>query len=264
MAAAAIALPAAAASEGTQPSIEAENRPGGGGYGEEHVWRNGTQTIEPGSGVTISNPTAVPHGVEWVSGPATPACNGVPSEGSTKWSGSCSFSQPGTYVFYCTVHGPSMKGTITVNAPSTPPPSTPAAGPTPVSTAPVSGAPETGSGGSPPAAVAGALALAGTQHGGAVRGSLAVSQAGAGGRLEVRLQASSAALARSGRRHLVQVGRLLRASVGAGAVAFSVPLDARARRALKVHRRLVLSVTLVLTPAHAAAATLHRTVTLRP
>jgi plastocyanin len=264
MAAAVVALPAAAASEGVQPSIEAENRPGGGGYAEEHAWRNGTQTIQAGSGVSISNSTAVAHGVQWVSGPAAPACSGVPSEGSTKWSGSCTFSQPGTYVFYCTVHGAAMKGTITVTAPpSTAPPTTPPT--TPASTAPVSTTPEAASGGSPLAGGAsGALKVATLQRGTAVRGSLALSQAAAGGRLEVRLQASSAALARAGRAHLVQVGRLLRSPLAAGTVSFRVPLDARARRALKARHRLAVTMTLVLTPAQGAAVTLRRAVTLRP
>jgi plastocyanin len=261
MAGAVVALPAVAASEGAQPVIEAENRGGVGGYGEEHAWRNGTQTIQAGGAVTISNPTEVAHGVQWVSGPGAPACSGVANAGATKWSGSCTFSQAGTYVFYCTVHGAAMKGTITVNAtPGAPPPSPP---PPPSAMTPVSTSPATPSAGSSPLAgpASSALQLAGVQHSSAVRGKLALSQAAAGGRLEVRLQASSAALARHS--HQVQVGRLLRTQLAAGTASFRVPLDARAKRALKARRRLALSVTLVVTPPTGAAVTLHRAVTLR-
>jgi hypothetical protein len=62
-----------------------------------------------------------PHGVEWKSGPNTPSCTSEvpvgtsPAASGTNWSGSCTFTQPGTYVFWCTVHGSSMSETVTVS-----------------------------------------------------------------------------------------------------------------------------------------------------
>jgi hypothetical protein len=94
-----------------------------------------------------------------------------------------------------------------------------------------------------------------------VHGSVTVPPAAAGAHLEVRLQAPTAGLARAG--HVLTVGRLVRSSVPAGTVSFRVPLDARAKRALRVRRHLALGVTVVLTPPHRAPTTLHRAVTLR-
>jgi hypothetical protein len=61
----------------------------------------------------------------------------------------------------------------------------------------------------------------------------------------------------------VQVGRVLRAQLAAGKVTFDVPLDTRARHALRIHGRLGLSVRIVLSPAHGAPATLTRSVLVR-
>jgi hypothetical protein len=103
--------------------VEAINE--GGVYGETHRWSNVPQTINAGEKVTFSNPGEVPHGVEWRSA-VKPACEEgagkVPvgttfSASGTKWSGKCTFSQAGSYLFYCTVHGAAMSGTITVNNP---------------------------------------------------------------------------------------------------------------------------------------------------
>ncbi len=114
-----VVLPAMAAE--TSQMIEAINKPGGGFYGEEtHAWSPSTATVSAGGVVTLSNHTAIEHGVHWVGGPETPACsNGVPvgTTSATKganWSGTCTLTKPGTYTFYCTVHGPEMTGTITV------------------------------------------------------------------------------------------------------------------------------------------------------
>jgi plastocyanin len=111
-----LVLPAVASSE-TGPTIEAENKPGG-----SHAWSPTQASVSAGGAVTISNPTAVNHGVEWKAGPTTPNCSaGVPvgtspSASGTKWSGTCVFAQPGTYIFYCTVHGQEMTATVTVSA----------------------------------------------------------------------------------------------------------------------------------------------------
>ena len=118
--AAVVVLPAVASSEAS-PTISAVNYPGGGYYQESHAWSPAAATIAAGGTVALKNEGNVLHGVRWVNGPATPACTGgvpvgtTPGASGTKWSGSCTFATPGTYTFYCTVHGAEMTGTITVN-----------------------------------------------------------------------------------------------------------------------------------------------------
>jgi plastocyanin len=261
-------LPAVAVSE-TTPTIEAVNT--GGVYGAHHEWSPSAVPVSEGGAVTISNPTGVPHGVEWVGGPATPSCTGNipigkgPSVSGGNWSGTCTFSKAGTYTFYCTVHGPEMTGTITVNPngtiTTTPPPGGGGSGPPPSTNPGSSSPPVTGTSGSPPAGTAlTAVSVAPRQHGKSVHGSLVVSQAGAGGRLEVTLQARGASLANLRRPPQVRVGRLVRASLHAGTVSFTVPLSAKARHALAIHRRLAVTVTIVLAPPHGSAVTATRSV----
>jgi len=110
----------------------------------------------------------------------------------------------------------------------------------------------------------GGPSLRSSQHGSSVHGSIEVSAAGAGGRLEVILLASGASLARAQHRPAaVRVGRFGRSSVRAGAVSFAVPLVSRARSALHRHRRLALTVRIVLTtPASGASVTVTRSVVL--
>jgi plastocyanin len=111
-------LPSIASSEPLP--VEAVNE--GGIYGETHRWSNVPQTVIAGEKVTFSNPTEVPHGVEWRStlkasceeGAGKVPVGTTPAASGTKWSGKCTFSQAGTYTFYCTVHGAAMSGTITV------------------------------------------------------------------------------------------------------------------------------------------------------
>lgn len=108
----------------TEPTIEAA-----GSYGSFY-WNPSTATVAESGSVMLKNSSSVAHGIVWHSLPAgasPPTCGaGVPvyssvgGVGQTNWSGSCSFSHAGSYVFYCSVHGPSMAGTITVKAPSTP------------------------------------------------------------------------------------------------------------------------------------------------
>jgi plastocyanin len=237
-------LPAVAASE-TSPVIEAVNKPGGGLYGEEtHAWSPTTATVSAGGAVTLSNHTAIEHGVHWVGGPEAPACSGIPvgTTSATKganWSGTCTFTQPGTYTFYCTVHGPEMTGTITVNSNGTTTTTT-TTPTTTITTPPVEPRP-----GSP---LVGGPSLRSSQRGGSVKGTLDVSQAGAAGRLEIDVFAKSASLAKARHATPVRVGRLVRSSLSVGKLSFSVKLNARARRALKGHRRLALTVKITLTP----------------
>jgi plastocyanin len=456
-------LPAFASSE-TSPTVEAVNV---GLY--SHYWSPSHVSVTAGGLVTLRNPTTVAHGVEWVGGPAKPGCSGevpvgmTPAASGTKWSGTCTFSEAGTYTFYCTVHGPEMTGTVTVTVPGAPTVSTGEAsgvseiegtlkgtvnpqgkpttyyfnygtsasygqetteqsagegsagqpvsatvsslspgttyhfqlvaknasgttlgadktfttpGPPILTTALATAVGETeatlkgtvnpdgqptkylfewGTSGSygqstaelpagedhaghaesatlsglsagtvyhfrlvaknasgpgagedrafrtaspppPPTTTTtatsptatqfsttpastltstapskllsgspliGGPSLRSSQHGSTVRGSLEISQSGAAGRLEVDLLAKNASLARAGHSKPVRVGRLVRASVSAGRVSFSVKLDARARRALMRHHRLALTVKITLTPLQGEPVTVTRSVVLR-
>jgi plastocyanin len=274
--AAAVVLPAVAGSE-TGPTVEAVNS--NGVYGEQHhSWMPSQVTVTSGGVVTIQNSSAtVPHGVEWVGGAPTPSCNGVPGASSgqprsgTSWSGTCTFSQPGTYTFYCTVHGAEMTGTVTVNANGTITMTT-STGTSETGSAPAGVSPQAPAAPGPQlqassplaGAASEALKLAARQRGAAVRGAIAISQAGAGGRLEVDLLASSASLASAGRVAQVRVGKLVRAHLAAGKTTFAVPLTARGRRALHRHGRLRLSVKVVVTPPSGSATTIIRRVAIRP
>jgi plastocyanin len=259
-------LPAIASSE-TAPTIEAVNEPGSGLYAEEHHHWSPTQaTVGAGGEVTLKNATTVPHGVRWVGGPATPTCSsGVPvgteaSSSGANWSGTCKFTQAGTYTFYCTVHGAEMTSTITVSASGpSPTPTTPTTpGGTTITTTPTT--PETTLGSPLAGNASEAIKLVSSQHGKSVHGAIDVSSAGAGGRLEVDLLAKSASLAKA--KHSVQlsVGRLVRRSLRAGAVSFTVALNAKARHALSTHHRLALTVKIMLTPPHGATVTIKRSV----
>jgi plastocyanin len=254
-------LPAIASSE-TSPTVEAVNTPGNVYAEETHSWSPPQTTVMAGGVVTFSNHTEVKHGVHWINPPATPACDsGVPvgtteTASGTKWSGTCTFTQPGTYTYYCTVHGSAMAGTITVTAGGTTTP-TPTTTTTTGTTTPT---PET-----PPASpLVGGSSLRSSQHGTTVHGSLDISQAGSGGRLEVDLFARSASLAKATHATRVRVGRFVRSSVPTGRQSFAVTLDAKAKRALKRHRRLALTVKITLVPLHGETTTLTRAVVVHP
>jgi plastocyanin len=267
--AAAVVLPAVASSEAA-PRIKAVDESGAYEY---HRWEPPAFTVAVGGVVSFSNPSeAVKHGVEWKSPPATPTCSGVPvgpAVSGTRWSGTCTFSQPGKYEFWCTVHGSSMSGTITVNAGGTtttsayPPPTT--TGSTTAPAYPSSG-PEGSSPSSAKSPLAGsastAVKLPSSEHGSSVRGSVAISQAGAGGSLEVDLLAKSASLASGGHGTRVRVGKLVLSRLRAGKVTFSVPLNRRARGALRRHRQLALSARIVVQPMTASAVTVTRSLML--
>jgi hypothetical protein len=98
-----------------------------------------------------------------------------------------------------------------------------------------------------------------------VSGSVEVSKSGAGGRLEIDLIANSASLAtvRHKKSTSTVVGRLVRTSLNAGKVSFSISLNAKAKSALRHHHKLALTVKIVLTPKHGAAMTLTRSVVVR-
>lgn len=265
-----VILPAVASSE-TAGTIEAFNE--GGIYGVKHVWKPPTATVVAGGGLNFANPTAVAHGVEWRSGPTTPSCSaGVPvgnspASSGTKWNGTCTFAQPGVYELWCTVHHQEMSAVITVNANGTT---------TTTSTPPTTGTSPGGSGGGPQGSsgaggaasplagsASSAVKLASAQRGASVRGSVNVSAAGAGGQLTVVVFAKSAGLATAGHAARVRVGRLVLSHLRSGQVTFSVPLNGRARAALRRHHRLVLTVRLQIQAAGGSRLTIARGVTLR-
>jgi plastocyanin len=266
-----VVLPAVASSEAT-PTIEAVKESGlYGGF----RWKPPTATISAGGEVTFSNPSSeTNHGVQWLTVPATPSCEPkvpvgtTPAASNKAWSGKCTFSQPGTYTFRCTVHE-EMKGTITVNATGT----TTSTGPTgttgTTNTQPTSSttnpSPSNLQSGSPLAGSASsAIKLRSSQHGRTVRGSVDVSQAGVGGRLEVDLLAKSASLARTGHGTQVRVGTLVRSGLKAGKLAFSVPVNSRARRALRRHGRLPLTAKVLVSAPTGVTLSIARSVLIRP
>jgi plastocyanin len=262
--AAVVVLPAVASSEAGP--ISAVNS---GGY---YAWSPANVEVGSGGSVTFQNVSStVQHGLVWESDPATPSCPGVPiGRGETNWKGTCVFSQPGTYKFYCPVHPTEMTGTITVNANGTTTGTTPGgpAGTTPTGTATAPGAQEPGGSGGPSGSplagsASSAIRLARLQRGGAVRGAIAVSEAGSGGHLEVDLLARRASLAGAPHAPLASAGRLVRSSLRPGVVSFKVPLNARATRALRAHHRLALSVRIVIRPLHGSPVTVTRAVLLR-
>ncbi len=85
-----------------------------------YAWTPTTAEVAPGGTVEFKNMTGIPHLVAFQSPPAVPSCPGVPATASGNWSGTCTFTQAGTYNFYCTVHPSLMTGTITVSGPAAP------------------------------------------------------------------------------------------------------------------------------------------------
>jgi plastocyanin len=241
----AAALASAAASAAENPAIEAGTVSGG------FVWKPSSATVGAGGAVTFRNASSVvPHGVRWTGGPETPSCSGVPVEQEkTSWSGDCTFAQPGSYTFVCTVHPTEMKGTVTVTSGEVPPGPPPPPAPPPES--PLQGG------------QANALKISKHQRGRAVRGTIALSQAGAGGRLEVSLFASQAVLSGTAAPPVSRVGRIVRSPLTPGTVAFSVPLKRKARRALAGRGKLSLAVQVVVAAPGQTALTLNRRMVIR-
>jgi plastocyanin len=243
---------------------------------ESIMWSPAQVTVASGSAVSFQNSSSlVAHGVVWETGnPETPACTGVPiDEGQTNWKGSCTFAKAGTYAYYCSVHGMAMSGTIVVGAPGTTPtptPTTPTMPTTPGTTTTTPPPPSTGE--VPPGtglvsplagSTANAIRLARTQHGQSVHGSIQLSPAGAGARLEVELLANSTAPAKRRHSKQLRVGRLVRASLRPGSISFAAPLSRQGRAALHRRGRVALTVRITLTPAHGAAVRVTRLVVLR-
>jgi hypothetical protein len=201
---------------------------------------------------------------------STPACSGVFASAMTKWEGTCKFEQPGTYMFESPTlfnGGPGenytqyeivVEGTATGTTPTTT--TTTTTPTTTTTTAPTT--PSEPSHGSPLEGGSRALKLSASQHGSTVHGSIKVSQAGTGGRLEVGLFAAGASLAKAAHPARVRVGRVVRSPLPEGSVSFSTPLSANGKAALRRHRRLALTVKITLTPQHGSAVTITRGVVL--
>jgi plastocyanin len=164
-----------------------------------------------------------------------------------------SSTTPGLDQTFTTTSAPAPEKTTTTT--SAPPPVTPGPSATTSTTPVVTPAP------GPP--IVGSPLLRAAQHGASVTGSLDVSADGAGGRLEIEVFAKGAAITRAKRSSSVLVGRVVRGSVSAGTVKFSIKLDAKARSALRRHRSLVLSVRITLTPRVGRSTSVTRSVVLR-
>lgn len=232
-------------------------------------------TIVAGGEVMFHDNDTTKTNIAWVSN--APACSPSvpvsPSSPQAPWEGKCKFDQPGVYEFESSTlfnGGPSLNytkyeivvesgaagsttttttssaTTTTPTTPSAPSPTTPGE---PVYSSPLEGGST-------------ALTLAGIQRGSTVHGSVNLSQAGSGGRLEVRLFAASTALAKADHSRQVGVGRLTNSSSKAGRISFSVPLSVRGKTSLRRHRHLALTVKITLTPLHGAIVRLTRVVVL--
>ena len=242
------AFQAATAGSADEITVEPAETPNG------FAWKPASVTSISGGAVAFRNPgNLVPHGIHWTGGPETPSCSGIPVDDfGTSWSGSCTFSQAGTYTFVCTVHPEEMKGTITVAGGETAP--APGPGPEAPPAAPEAPLVE--------APLVEALRLPKNQHGAVVRGAIAVSPAAAGGRLVVELEAKRASLGQqtAGK---VRVGKLNRRLASSGQVRFGVALKALAQRALRQRGRLPLTLEATATPLSGSAMTITRRVELR-
>jgi hypothetical protein len=186
---------------------------------------------------------------------AKPSCVGISSMPLPKgWNGECTFDDLGTYPFKCDVHE-QMTGSVVVEAAATPPPtSTPTATADPAATPGATASP-TPMPNAPPAQTTLAVKLAAKQRGTRVRGTVDVKQAAS--KLEVTVTARL-------KKARVRVGRWVKPSPAAGAVAFSVPLDVRARHALRSARRLPVTVAVVLTPPGGKRLTRTANALIRP
>jgi plastocyanin len=139
----AVAVLPALASSAPTPAVEAVVA-GSEGIYTKFAWSPAEVMAESGGAVAFSTgSTTEPHGIVWKSGPSTPACgSSVPvGEGhfSSHWSGSCTFAVAGTYRYYCSYHGESMSGTVSVSAAGTT--TTTTTSPSPTTTSPTTSTP---------------------------------------------------------------------------------------------------------------------------
>lgn len=226
------------------------------------IAQGGTLTFE-------DNDSKAPTDVVWKG--SAPICTGVVQAPPTKtgWSGTCTFATAGEYEFeseglwqgdgadytkYKVMVESAGGGTTSTTG---------ATGTTPTTTT-TSTTPSA----SPESLLAGSLSqavnVAKSQRGGSVKGTINLAKAAAGDRLEVDLLAQGASLAKAKHGARVRVGRYVRGSLSAGKLSFSVELSANARRAIKRHRRLALTVQIVLTPPGGEPLSITRSVVQHP
>lgn len=224
-------------------------------------------TIAQGGTISFEdNEARYPTDVLW-KGTAPSCTSEVPSTPKTSWSGTCTFANAGEYEFEseglwnADGFNYTKYKVIVENAGTSTTTSSTTTTTTSTSTTKTSTTPGESRSGAPLEGGSKALKLAGSQRGSKVHGSIRVSQAGSGGRLEVVLLAAGASLSKGGHR-TVRVGRLVRSSLKAGSVPFSVSLSPRAKSALRRRRRLPLTLKVTLTPLHGAAAKLTRRIVL--
>jgi hypothetical protein len=237
-------------------------------------------TPEPASKVTIlaggellfTDNATTKANIAWVGN--APACSpSVPvstTPPQAPWEGKCKFEQPGTYKFESSTlfnGGPSLNYTkyeIVVEAGVTgTTPTTTTTTPTPMTTTTTSpttpGEPSRGSSLEEGSRV---LEIARRQRGPTVHGSIQVSQGDTGGRLEIGLFATNAALAKANHARQVRVGRLVTSSLKPGRVPFSAALSTKGKASLRRHRHLSLTLKMTLTPLHGVVVRLTRVVVL--
>ncbi len=214
-------------------------------------------SIVPGGTVTFSYPTgtstynAVFDGaqpsscVQTAAGPAEPISPAPPLPKTSQragWSGTCRFDAAGTYTFHDAFRGVSMSGTVVVGTDT---------GPAPTTTTQPTGM-TTNFNEPPIPAAATSLRAASTQHGSAVRGTIDVTAPGS--RLIADLFSGHPS---------VLLGRTTLHRVGDGRQRFTTRLDARGRRAQRLHHRLSLTLRVqVLLSGALGPTTLNRHVTL--
>jgi plastocyanin len=228
-----------------------------------------TLTIAAGGTVVFQEDGSNPHNVVFKTAPASCEQTAGPSSGpvpplpnqpsNAEWIGTCTFTAPGTYTFYCALHGTAMNGSVTVPGATTPPaPSPPVSPPPPISPAPPPPPPPS----TVPTGPAGSgLRVTTPQSSFTLRGSVVVRSAGS--RLLARAFAKRRAISGGSSALLMQVGRQQRSSVGPGRVSFSALLSATGRRALRRNGRLAITFRLTVTPPSGTAYTASRTVILR-
>jgi plastocyanin len=261
LAAAAIVLPAIAGSE-TTPTVDAVKIPGAKYPEPEFAWSPSQVSVVGGASVTFATATPeVPHGIKWTSTNKPTCTKGVPvEEERSDWSGSCTFTQPGTYTFYCTVHGPSMAGKVVVSPDGTTTTSTSTTTQSTTSTTTsTSGGPEER--GEPSSPLSGspsrAVRVPARQHGGRVRGTIAISQPGWS--LRIALVAKRSHGLPKGGSH-VTVGTLRRHALGRGKLTFAVHLNAAGHAALVHLHKLALTAKITLSDGNGRVLVVNRKV----
>jgi hypothetical protein len=223
-------------------------------------------TIASGGSVTfVDEKTAANIAWNGTAPTCEPSVPVAPASTETGWEGKCTFATSGTYKFESTTLWPEYTKyeVVVEGSTSAPPTGTTGEGGSKGGAAPggATSSPTPAGESSTGSPLSGTPAIHSSQRGTTVKGSLQISKAGAGDRLEVDLLATTASLAKAGDATQV-VGRFVSASVSAGRQSFSVKLNATARKALKRHHHLALKVKITLTSVYGEATNFTRSVTV--